>query len=109
MIMISYNVKVRPFISKPLNMQEQLNEMTVLIAAYPLFCFTNFLWDTERRLEAGWFLVACIATNVLFNITFLLVMLCATNLKRFRRWWIRRQKIKAREAFLEKKRKAYEK
>lgn len=46
---ICYLIMNRPFVDRFLNWQETINEFTVLIAAYPLYVFTNWVWDEERR------------------------------------------------------------
>ena len=48
-------------------MQEIINEWTVLVAAYHLFIFTEWVTDQNRRLEFGWSLIAVIGLNVAFN------------------------------------------
>ena len=47
------------------------NEATVLIAAYHLLGFTEWVFDMERRMELGWSLIAMIVLNVCFNFTIL--------------------------------------
>ena len=71
MVVIAYVAGVRPHARSFINDQEIINEVTVLIASYPLLCFTNWVWDMNTRLNAGWFLVACILLIMLFNILIL--------------------------------------
>ena len=52
--------------------QETCNEVIVLVATYPLFCFTPWLYDLDRRIDVGWCLVGCILLVVVFNISVLL-------------------------------------
>ena len=72
MVVIAYIAGVRPHVSPSVNNQEIINEITVLIATYPLLFFTKWVWDMDTRLNAGWFLVACILLNILFNISILI-------------------------------------
>lgn len=60
------------------NVQEVFNEVTVLVASYHLFCFTEFIWDQERRYELGWSLVGTIVLNVIFNFAILGWFICKT-------------------------------
>ena len=71
-----------------------INELTVWIAAYPLLTFTTWLdpYDTEdkvRKDEAGWFIVGCLAFNVLFNFTLLIVSVIYSFYHKFKLLWIR--------------------
>ena len=61
----------RPYESLFLNRQELINEFMVLLAAYPLYCFTPWVWDMDRRIEAGWLIVIIILFNIAFNISLL--------------------------------------
>ena len=66
-----YTAHVRPYKELIQNVQEVFNECTVLIAAYHLFGFTEWIFDMERRMELGWSLIAIIILNVCFNFTIL--------------------------------------
>ena len=76
MFVIDYLMLNRPYEDHKFNIQEIVNECTVLVAAYPLLTFTNWIGDFERLLEAGWAIVGCIAFSVIFNIAFLFVSVC---------------------------------
>ena len=71
MVVITHLWSYRPYDSLFVNRQELINEHMVMLAAYPLYCFTPWVWDTERRMEAGWLIVAVILINILFNISLL--------------------------------------
>ena len=43
MCVLAYLMRVRPFKSRLMNITETLNECTVLIAAYPLLTFTEYM------------------------------------------------------------------
>ena len=49
LFMMSYSAYVLPFNSKVLNYQEIVNEITVLLASYHLFCFTEWVYDLPTR------------------------------------------------------------
>lgn len=83
-----------PYTSTFLNRQEVINESVVLLASYPLFVFTPWVYDDQRRSEVGWFLVACLLLNIVFNIACLLYQLCKM-IKRKCRLYNLKQKNKA--------------
>ena len=73
-IVIAYLWNVRPYKSPLLNFIETINEVTVLVAAYPLLTFTNWI-DLFERGSFGWYLISCICFNVIFNAVFALSMM----------------------------------
>ena len=91
MYVIGYVARDQPFLSPSMNKQELVNEMTVLIAAYPLLVFTNWVPNEERKLDAGWFVVACICLNVMFNISVLIVEICKSAILRIKLYVLRYQ------------------
>ena len=72
MVVIAYVSGIRPHARASINNQEIINEITVLIASYPLLIFTSWVWDMDSRVNAGWFLIACILLNVLLNMSILI-------------------------------------
>ena len=68
---MSYTAYVLPYKDFMQNVQEVINECTVLIAAYHLFGFTEWIFDMERRIELGWTLIGTIVLNVVFNFAIL--------------------------------------
>lgn len=79
---ISYVVRVKPFVSNFSNKQEIWNEIFVMMACYPLYTFTDWVWDDLRKDEMGWWLVACIVLNIMFNIIFLTFIV-------IKDWWFK--------------------
>ena len=69
LFMMSYISWVRPFEREGQNTLEIINEIIVLLASYHLFCFTEWIYDFERRWEIGWSLVMLIGLNVTINLT----------------------------------------
>ena len=69
MIVIGYIARVHPYERSIFNKMELFNEITVLIASYPLLVFTPWVWDQKPRLDVGWFLVACILINCIVNVS----------------------------------------
>ena len=52
---------------------EIFNELTVSVAVYWLFIFTDLCNDSTRRYQAGWAKVLLILTNLLVNVTIMLI------------------------------------
>ena len=73
MFVVAYLAKTKPYVSSFVNRQEFINELTVWIAVYPLFIFTEFVPE-ENRLGTGWFIVALIVLNVLFNLSLVILI-----------------------------------
>ena len=94
MCMISHVWGSRPYDSLFLNLQELINEHMVLIAAYPLYCFTPWVWDMRRRIEAGWLIVFIIVFNIFFNIMLLIYQMCKQAILNTKYWFVRRAKRK---------------
>ena len=69
MAVIIYIASKMPYDSRFANRFEVINESWVFVAAFPLFTFTDFVDDLERQANNGWWLIVCIAVNVLFNIS----------------------------------------
>ena len=74
---MSYTAYVLPYENRVINLQEIVNEWTVIIASYHLFCFTEWVYDEDRRIEIGWSLLCVIGLNVAFNSV--LLMVCAVK------------------------------
>lgn len=92
-VMHSYLIRVMPFAEPAYNLQEYMNETIVLLAAYPLYSFTDFVYDMDRRIEMGWFLIGCILLCLVLNIILLIVETC-----RLVKEWIRRRYAMQRRA-----------
>ena len=73
-VVICYLWAFHPFEDGSHNTKEILNEVIVIIAAYPLLMCTAWVYDEELRIKVGWFIVACICGSMLFNIGSLLVV-----------------------------------
>ena len=97
MFVIGYIAGVHPYVDPWVNYQEIINEITVLMAAYPLLMFTTWIGDEELRLGGGYFILAMICGNVLFNITILLIEVIRENVRKCKLWWLKRQNRLAAE------------
>ena len=92
MVVIAYVAGIQPHTNTAVNNQEIINEIIVLISTYPLLFFTEWVWDMDSRLNAGWFLVACILLNVLLNISIQLFAVLWAQKKKVKLLCIRRNK-----------------
>ena len=68
-----------------------MNEGFVLIACYPLYTFTPWVWSEARKLEAGWVLVACILLIVLINIAILTAIIASQMYYKVRKAILRKR------------------
>lgn len=89
---MSHTAYVMPYKEPIQNYQEVLNEITVLISSYHLFCFTEWIYDFERRFELGWSLIGVILFNVLVNVTILVFYVCNSIYKKLHRMKLERIK-----------------
>ena len=69
-----YLASHRPYYSPLARFQELVNETFVLLASYPLLCFSPWVYFLDRRIHAGWCLTACILLSALFNAIVLIVV-----------------------------------
>ena len=91
LLMIAYIARVRPYVSPLDNLQELINELLAMLAAYPLLVFTSYEWSQKYRINIAWILLSFITVLVLFNI----VIYCYAIIK-----WI---KLKCRICHAKKK------
>lgn len=94
---MSHTAYVLPYKQTIQNYQEVINEVTVLISAYHLFCFTEWIYDFERRFELGWSLIFTILLNVLVNLTILCFYVCNSlylKLRRKYKEWVKAKMIR---------------
>ena len=85
---MSYVAYVKPFNSSNMNLQEILNEVTILLSCYALFTFTEWVPDMDRRIEMGWFLLALIGMSLLTYITIMTVVGISNTYKKLRRRYL---------------------
>ena len=69
----------------------------VMIATYPLYCFTDWVWDSQRRIEAGWLIVFIIVFNIVFNIALLIYQVIKLSCQKLKYKIIRNRKMKDRK------------
>ena len=53
-----------------MNTQELLNEILVILTAYPLFFYTDYCYG-DLRYGIGWISISLIACNFLLNVSFM--------------------------------------
>ena len=64
---LAYVLSAIPFETLLMNITEIVNEITVLLAAYHLFCFSEFVASPSDKANVGWSLIILILANILFN------------------------------------------
>ena len=79
-----------------------------MLAAYPLFVFTDWVSDDDRKMEAGWYLVSSILLNIFFNIAILVYFLCKDLIRKAKRRYIIMNKKAEREIKLRKEKEEQE-
>lgn len=93
MFIVYYITNFQPFYSPAMNRIEALNELTVLVASYPLLTFTEWVWVLEERKRYGWYLINCIGLSVLFNILVTLAMWIHKICRSLKFYCLRRRKL----------------
>ena len=73
---IFYIMAYRPYKEPYRNRMEAYNEATVLISAYPLLIFTEWVASKDRKFDVAWFLIAIILVNIFVNIGALCIIIC---------------------------------
>ena len=73
---IFYIMAYGPYKEPYRNRMEAYNESTVLISAYPLLIFTDWVASKDRKLDVAWFLIAIILVNIFVNIGALCIIIC---------------------------------
>ena len=58
-----------------MNISEIVNEITVLLVAYHLFCFSEFVASPADEANVGWSLIILILSNILFNTVVFIYMI----------------------------------
>ena len=100
LLLLIYDVHVKPFEQPLLNKLEFFNELSILVAAYHLPLFTDFVDDRTTHYFAGWSLILFVICNILVNLTVMFKRTLAENkpkllafLKRARLWFQKKEKI----------------
>ena len=84
-----------------------MNEVTILLACYPLLTFTEWVSDMDRRIEMGWFLLALIGLSLMTYITLLTFVGISNTYCKLRRRYLEKVmavKIKERKEKMLKQR-----
>jgi len=75
-----------PFETLLLNVTEIVNEVTVLLVAYHLFCFSDFVTSPDDEVKVGWSLIFLILANILFNTVVFIYMVVRSAILYVRRY-----------------------
>ena len=95
--MIGYIGGERPYVSPFSNKQELLNEMIVLVAAYPLLTFTDFVWELDTRIDNGFFIIGCILLNIIANMIVVIVIAIHSGIRKCKLYFLKKRQLQALE------------
>jgi hypothetical protein len=87
--MLSFTVHVRPTTTGNLEMLEIFNEGLVLLCAYYIFLFTDYITDPVMRYQFGWGYIGLLGFGLIFNFMNLVISSLSDCKKMFlsiRRW-----------------------
>ena len=95
MVMIAYLGHVSPFKDTFVNKMEIINELTALVATYPLLAFTGIFEGsyTKGSKMVGWVIVSLICLSIVFNILIALVQMVWKSVHRCKLYSIRRRNM----------------
>ena len=96
---MNYTAFYCPYSRKISNVQEVINEWTVLLASYHLLTFTEWVYDLELRYQLGWSVIATIILNVLFNASIMVSYLLKTCYVKLRKRYLLKQRAKKIELY----------
>lgn len=68
LLLLIYDILVKPFESPLLNKMEIFNEISIIVAAYHLPLFTEFVDDQMTHYFAGWSLILLVILNITVNL-----------------------------------------
>lgn len=88
---LSYVIAFKPMNEPFLNLLEGLNETFVLVTAYMMLLFTDFIPDIDTRIQIGDFFYSFIFGVLGLNILIILSVVTFEMFKKARQWWRRRQ------------------
>ena len=69
--MIIYLQWWRPLDSEFANRMEKMNEVTLLLLAYILFCFSDFVPDADMRANLGFWYIGTSLANIAIHLLFM--------------------------------------
>ena len=73
-----------------------MNELSVLIESSALLLFAgDYIWNLKRHIEIGWFIIAVIGSNILFNAALFLTDAIKSCIKNIKAKYVRRQNLRA--------------
>lgn len=68
LLLLIYDLSVKPYEEPLMNKLEFFNEVSIIVAAYHLPLFTEFVDDKITHYYAGWSLIMLVVTNLLTNL-----------------------------------------
>ncbi|TNV87956.1 hypothetical protein FGO68_gene8438 [Halteria grandinella] len=92
--MLYYLCNTMPYTDRLLNVVEILNECSLLVCAYFLFCFSDFVESAEFRYTIGWVFSGFILLNLSTNWTILFVRMLQPLYSKLAKFFRKRQRVK---------------
>ncbi|CDW76643.1 UNKNOWN [Stylonychia lemnae] len=72
-LILIYDISVKPFETRKLNLIEIFNEMTILVVSYFMYLLTDYESNAERQYLIGWQLIAIVTLNMIGNIAMMMI------------------------------------
>ena len=81
--MIVFIAEVKPFELPFLNIMEVINECFIIMAAYHLFLYTEFVPDPILQYKLGWSIIVVTVINIILNMG----VMIGVSIRRIRLSW----------------------
>lgn len=82
---LAYVLTVMPFETKLMNITEIINEVTILLVAYHLLFFSDFITNPNVEYDVGWSPIILILASILFNLVIFVYMATSSTIMCIRR------------------------
>lgn len=73
MVALCYKMHVQPFAERSKYHLEMLNEVTVILIAYHLVCFSPLVPDINAQKICGWTMTLILVANLVINISLVVI------------------------------------
>jgi len=90
-VALFYNGYAKPFERHSQYVIETINEVTVIMIIYHVFCFTEFVPDPKTRHTVGWSLIVTITCNLLINVFLIIKELVSDILQKCKLYQIKKR------------------
>ena len=69
---VSFTLWYMPLDSRQANLFDFFNDCTLLLLTYPLWCFTDIVWEAETRYLLGFYFIGACLGNVVVHLSFMI-------------------------------------